>query len=238
MAEGIYEKYTSTSVLAGVDVKEFTAWSTKYFVKNILPHFPPSRQIRILEIGCGYGRYLRTLLDQGYSDVYGIDISEEQIRFAREHMGVDAVEQVDALDFLRSTKHSYDVILLLDVMEHLEVNYSIELLRNIYSVLNKGGKLIIQVPNGITPLTPIYFSDITHHRAYSVNSMSQSLRMGGFSKFKHFPISSNISGVPALIRQVFWVCLIKPLIYAYLLLGHGNTMAGIYTSNLLTVAAK
>lgn len=238
MAEGIYENYTSTSVLAGVDVKQFTAWSTKYFTKNILPHFPPSKEIRVLEIGCGYGRYLRALLDRGYANVYGIDISEEQIRFARENMHISSVEQVDALDYLDRTTHTYDVVLLLDVMEHLEVSYSIELLRKIHGVLNKGGKLIIQVPNGITPLTPIYFSDITHHRAYSVNSMSQSLRMGGFSQFKHFPISSNVSGVPALIRQFFWVVLIKPLIYTYLLLGHGNTMAGIYTSNLLTVAVK
>jgi 2-polyprenyl-3-methyl-5-hydroxy-6-metoxy-1,4-benzoquinol methylase len=146
MAEGIYENYTSTSVLAGVDVKQFTAWSTKYFTKNILPHFPPSKEIRVLEIGCGYGRYLRALLDRGYANVYGIDISEEQIRFARENMRISSVEQVDALDYLHHTEHSYDVVLLLDVMEHLEVNYSIELLRKIYGVLNKAANSSSRCP--------------------------------------------------------------------------------------------
>jgi cyclopropane fatty-acyl-phospholipid synthase-like methyltransferase len=39
---------------------------------------------RILDLGCGYGKYSIIFVEDGASDVVGIDISEEQIRLARD----------------------------------------------------------------------------------------------------------------------------------------------------------
>lgn len=240
MKADIYKNYTSTSVLTGVDVEAFTKWSHKYFTAFILPHLPKDKQTRILEIGCGYGRYTSLLVNKlGYKNTIGIDISEEQIDFAKNHYHLTTVLKADALQYLQENSlEKYDIVILMDVLEHLELTYSIDLLRQINNSLNPGGKLIIQVPNGLSPMKPIFFGDVTHVRAFTVNSMSQILRMGGFNAFKNFRIPPLVHNAKSLIHRIVWTTLVHPLLYLFVLLSHGSPAGGIYSSNLLTVANK
>lgn len=225
-------------MLTNVREADFTEWSVKYFKKNILPHFPPGKNIHVLEIGCGYGRYTKFISEQGFASVYGIDISEEQINYAKHKIGLSNVELADAVEYLERQPKKFDVVLLMDVMEHLELDYSILLLQNIYRSLSPKGRLIIQVPNGMAPLSPPFHSDVTHKRAYSPGSMSQSLRMGGFSLFRHYPLPPSPQGILSSIRRIIWLLLLNPAIKLFLLLANGGTAGGIYTSNLLTIAEK
>ena len=41
---------------------------------------------RVLDLGCGTGRHVRALLDEGF-DAYGADVSEDMLRQARAHVG-------------------------------------------------------------------------------------------------------------------------------------------------------
>lgn len=233
----IYENYTSTSVLTNVDEVKLTKWSYQYFNEYVLKHLGANKDISVLEIGCGYGRYTKAMMDSGFTNVKGIDISREQIQYAREKLGIKNVELADALEYLTSEK-KYDVILLMDVLEHLELQYAITLLSKIYASLKGGGKLIIHVPNGLAPLTPPFHGDVTHVRSYSVNSMSQILRMSGFKEFRHLPLPPLITGIASFIRRVLWTFILNPMIKAFLLVANGGTSGGIYTSNLLTIAYK
>lgn len=233
----LYENYTSTSVLNGVNEVELTKNSSIYFKKNILKHLPNNQRINILEIGCGYGRYTKTMDELGYKNVKGIDISKEQINYAENVLGLKNVEVADALEYLDKNE-KYDLIFLMDVLEHLESNYAVLLLRKIYNNLNTNGKFIIHVPNGLAPLSPPFYGDITHVRAFSVDSMSQILRMAGFNSFNHFPLPPLVVGIKSFIRRAVWSLVINPLIKAFLKISNGSTSGGIYTSNLLTVATK
>ena len=237
MGIDLYENYTSTSVLSGVNEVELTKWSAKYFKKNFLKHLGNEKNIQILEIGCGYGRYTKTILNLGYQNITGIDISREQILYAQEKLGLNNVQVADAVEFLDQEK-KYDVIILMDVLEHLELTYAILLLRKIQANLRENGRFIIHVPNGLAPLTPPFHGDVTHIRAFSVDSMSQILRMAGFKEFKHFALPPLITGFTSLIRRTLWSGVINPLIKAFMLIANGGTSGGIYTSNLLTVAYK
>lgn len=236
----VYKNYTSTSVLTGIDVDKFTKWSHRYFKAYILPHIPTNKECRILEIGCGYGRYT-TLLSNvlHYKNTIGIDISEEQIAFARSNFGLTNVFKADALEYLRTnSSEKYDVVILMDVLEHLELAYAVELLQQINLSLDRGGKLIIQVPNGLSPLKPIFYGDVTHVRAFSVNSMSQILRMAAFEDFKSYAIPPLVHNVRSLLHRIIWSTLISPLIYVFVVLSHGSSVGGVYSSNLLSVANK
>jgi 2-polyprenyl-3-methyl-5-hydroxy-6-metoxy-1,4-benzoquinol methylase len=237
----IYKNYTSTSVLTGVDVEKFTGWSQKYFRAYILPHIPKNTSCRILEIGCGYGRYTMLLTSiLGYKNTVGIDISEEQIDYAKKNYNLKNVFKTDAIEYLKnnSASNKYDVVILMDVLEHLELNYAVEMLLHVNSVLDTGGKLIIQVPNGLSPMKPIFYGDVTHVRAFSVNSMSQILRMGGFNSFANYAIPPLGHNLKSLLHKIFWKVFIHPLIFIFVTLSHGNPAGGIYSSNLLTVAYK
>ena len=237
MKEGHYKNYTSTSVLAGIDVKKFSAWSHKYFKAFILPHISKDRKSKILEIGCGYGRYTEYLTKVlGYENVIGIDISEEQIEFARKNFNLTNVLQADALEYLDSHQDKFNTIILMDVLEHLELDYAVRLLKKIKDSILPNGKLIIQVPNGLSPLKPIFYGDVTHVRAFSVGSMSQILRMAGFSQFQHAPLPPLVHGVKSFVQRALWSLVVNPSVYIFVTLSHGNPAGGIYSSNLLTVA--
>lgn len=241
MNNEFYKNYTTTSVLTGVDVEKFTNWSHRYFKAYMLPHLPKNKDCNILEIGCGYGRYTSLLTNTlGYTNVVGIDISEEQIDFAKNNFKLNNVFKADALEYLQknSTSVKYDVIIVMDVLEHLELSYGLELFRQMHRSLGKDGKVIIQVPNGLSPLKPIFYGDVTHIRAFSVNSMSQFLRMAGFSNFKNFALPPLIHNAKSLLHRIIWSTVIHPLLYVFVTLSHGNSAGAIYSSNLLTVATK
>lgn len=238
MSDDLYKRYTSTSVFIGQDEKKLTDWSLKYFNHNILPHLPEDRGAVILDIGCGYGRYLLALKEKDYKKVIGIDVSEEQVNYATKKLGLENVTVADAIDVLNKETKEYDAVLLLDVIEHLEVDYSIQLLSKIYKSLKSGGVLILQAPNAISPLAVHRHWDITHKRAYTVHSLEQSLMLAGFSQIQHYPLPPFIHNFKSVLRLMLWSGFINPLVKAYMLIANGDRMGGVYTSNILSVAKR
>lgn len=236
--KNLFEKYTSTVVLANADEAALTRTSTRNFARNILPMLPVNREARILDIGSGYGRYLMALDLAGYGNVYGIDLSDEQIAYAQERLGVGNCARADALEFLNDKSGVYDAILLLDVMEHLDVTYAIDLCRAVHRALRLGGVFIVQVPNGLSPLCPHLYADVTHQRAFTTDSVEQMLRIGGFDNFQHAATPTPVHGLKSLVRRTVWEVIINPLLKAYFLVVVGSTLGGIYTPNLLTVTKK
>ena len=234
----VYQNYTSTSVLHNVDEERFTKRRIAFFNQNILRHIPRDRELAILDCGCGYGSYLKALRDNGYLNVTGIDISEEQIDYAREKLGMTRVFHADAFAFLAEKPSAFAVILLLDVLEHLETEKSIELVELARRALSKGGALILQVPNGLSPFSINYWGDITHRRAYSIKSMEQTLLMGGFRRFEHYSCPPPVCSAKSFLLSISWNALISPLIKCFFYAAVGTAAGGIYTPNLLSVAHK
>lgn len=96
---------------------------------------------RLLEVGCAYGFLLDFLRSKGW-EVTGIEISPLSSSYARDqlHLKVHTgtVESVDL------PTGSFDVVLLLDVLEHLHRPF--DTLRCIRSLLAPGGILVVQCP--------------------------------------------------------------------------------------------
>lgn len=234
----LYDRYTSSTVLTNYTEREFTKWGNLCFKKQVFPFFPKARSSKVLEVGCGYGRYLLTLQELGYTELCGIDISKEQIEIGKEELHLKNLHLADALEFLRIETQMYDAILMLDVLEHLELEYSIALTQEAHKHLNPNGVLIIQVPNALSPMSPIRYGDLTHKRAYTVTSLEQLLVLGGFSHTNYHPLPPIVHGLKSAIRRTAWDLLISPLIKAYFLFACGSKMGNIYTPNLLVVAKK
>lgn len=74
---------------------------------------------QILEIGCGEGFVLRALRDAGVRcPMRGVDFSESAIAEARERVP-DAVFEVQDAAKLAADGQRYDVVLMIEVLEHL-----------------------------------------------------------------------------------------------------------------------
>lgn len=235
----LYEGYAAATALSDTEVSHLLAWGGQYFEHLIRPHFGTrSKDLRILEIGCGNGRFVKYLEDQGYTNAEGIDISQDQITFAREKFALTSVSVQDTLPYLRRKKKKYDVIYLMDVVEHLELEYLVELGRCIHEKLAPGGRLIMQAPNGLAPLSPNRFSDVTHLRAYTSYSFTQLQKMFGFEKVHNYELPPFVHGLKSRVRRTAWSLLLKPAIKLYMLLANGDTMDSIYTANILSVGVK
>lgn len=97
---------------------------------------------RLLDVGCGAGRYLQLMRALGWN-VIGVDTSSEAIRVARDVVGLEAhVGDVRDLGLLEA---SFDAVTLAHTLEH--VPEPVDALRELRRVTRRGGRLAIVVPN-------------------------------------------------------------------------------------------
>jgi len=224
-------------MLAEGDPRAALAWGKVHFQKCILPHIPSSRKIRILDCGCGYGRMLKALREFGYQNVVGVDCSLEQVQYAQQILGLQGVNCADAVEFLKELESFFDVILILDVLEHLGVDQTIELLKIARQRMAPGGVIVIQVPNALCPMNLYRYLDITHQRAYSVNSLSQTLRLAGYADFTFYPIPPVSFGWRGRFRNWLWRLILNPVIHGLMWAIHGSIAGNIFSGNLLAVVS-
>ena len=94
---------------------------------------------KILDAGCGEGRFSRYFIENGY-DITGMDFSEEYVRVAKKNLkkGKFVVGSVTRIPF---KDNSFDYIFSVDVFQHIP---DLEkALAETYRVLKKEGSLII-----------------------------------------------------------------------------------------------
>eukprot|EP01132_Coremiostelium_polycephalum_P003964 gene3964-4958_t len=140
---GVYDKYMSYED-NGVNYLE---WPT---MKKMLPDL---KGLTILDLGCGFGRFIQIALDGGASKVIGVDLSETMLAEAKKQF----------------KDHSSQVSLHLDMMENFSKyvpegtvdlvvsSYAIQyvkeygqLCKDVYKCLKPGGRFILST------LHPIY----------------------------------------------------------------------------------
>src|SRR5579871_1497518 len=121
----LYRRYVSTYKGAGDPGLE--AWLAKWCETRYLPWLSPVvRHDRVLEIGCGSGRLLDQLKAHGFSNVEGIDVSQEQVDAARRR-GTN-VMCGDVFDVLDHTSAAFGAIVAIDVVEHFTKSELLRLL--------------------------------------------------------------------------------------------------------------
>lgn len=203
----LYESYVSSGQAGtiGTDPDE-TFRSRRAYIQHVIEHhFPPHRAAKILDVGCGHGAFLHFLAKAGYRHAYGIDTSDEQIAKARS-LGIANAYCHSAFDYLRGSPDAeLDVVLLFDILEHLESQELFDMLDEVYRVLRPGGVCLIHVPNGegISGMG-IRYGDLTHSRAFTQNSARQMLKAAGFSCIICLEERPIPHGVKSLVRRLIW----------------------------------
>lgn len=101
------------------------------------------RNGRILEAGCGMGRWVVWLRRKGFN-VTGFDLSAAALRQVRAHAPGTPVAQTD-LFAIPAAAARFDAVLSLGVVEHAE-DGPLPALRELRRVLRPGGVLLLSVP--------------------------------------------------------------------------------------------
>jgi SAM-dependent methyltransferase len=203
----------------------------------IARYMPADRRARIVDLGCGDGMLLHFLAAAGYDNAFGVDVSGEQVARAR-RWGLDEVQQ-DSIDgFLqRSGDGSADVVLLLDVLEHLTREDLFKTLDGVYRLLRAGGVCIAHLPNaeGVYGMR-VRYSDLTHEQAFTAKSASQMFRAVGFADVRCHEDTPVVHGLTSAIRWLLWTCGTVP--HRVLLAAETGETRFILSQNLFVRAGK
>lgn len=101
-----------------------------------------ARPGRLLDVGCGYGFFLKEMAQRGWQ-AEGIEISITGLRYARDYLGLDVSDQ--PLPRADWPDGCYDVITLFYVIEHLPDPMAA--LKEAHRLLRPGGLLLLRWPH-------------------------------------------------------------------------------------------
>lgn len=204
----LYNRYTTTSALANVDVNQTLDWTKAYMKDNFSAFLPRDKSARILEIGCGYGRNLLALQALGYTNTQGIDLSGEQVSYAQHTLGLGQVQQADALEWLQQAEPGFACILLIDVLEHLDLD------------------------------TLMALGDLTHVRAFTSQSLQQFFSSVGLDMIASDSALPARRGVGLLRRWLWRLVFNPGFSLLFFLLHGRATFTTVFTANILAVGHK
>lgn len=206
-----------------------------FFSWIISKHLPEDRNVRILDLGCGHGAFLHFLSRAGYKNIRGIDISPEQIETAQKlgitEASLGSLEQI--LDEERDG--CVDVVIAMDILEHLTKDEMFHTLDNIRRVLKPSGTCLAHVPNaeGLYGMR-IRYGDITHEQAFTPTSARQIFRTVGFSKVNCYEDKPVVHGVKSFARRVIWDA--GTLYHRVLLTAETGGASAVLSQNMLIKA--
>jgi len=121
----------------------YSKYPAKGLEKELLQHFPGhpedlyEKESRILDIGCGNGRFLHVLRTVGFKNVMGIDpYCEKDILYAN---GLRILKKS-----IRNITGEFDLVMLHHSFEHMP--NPLETLRDVSRLLSKNGYCVIRIP--------------------------------------------------------------------------------------------
>jgi SAM-dependent methyltransferase len=141
----IYDDGYGGEYLEGVMHSEAFAQARFDMVLHVLGEVVPSLLARegrrVLDVGCGSGRFLALLGRSGWRTV-GVEMSPPLASYAREQMGLEVIEH----DFLSTPPVGrFDLVTMFHVIEHFVD--PVAAIRQARKLLDHGGAVYIETPN-------------------------------------------------------------------------------------------
>jgi SAM-dependent methyltransferase len=212
--ESLYslEYYDGSDVGYGGYVENYEKYNrifTKLFNRRAADIEPFRGQSRLLEVGCAHGFLLNHLRKLNWRAT-GVEVSPVAAGYAARVLGLDVF--CGKLEDARFDDCSFDVVLLLDVLEHLHRPF--ETLAEIGRILTPGGVLVVQCPwelthweeraeaflKGMKPCTIVPDAVPAHLYFFGPAKLEAFLKKGGFTTFKRQ--SGNYGSIRRHIKPV------------------------------------
>jgi SAM-dependent methyltransferase len=162
--------------------------------KAFFKHFPSNVRGKLLDVGCGDGRFLRYAKEQGF-EVWGIDFDKKSVENVKRNLGIDTVFAMSLEEFYEYAKErglKFDVITFFEVLEHQDKPR--EFLEMVKGLLKEGGYIAGSVPKRGRLYVEIgwkYFDwDYSPHHflRFSKSSLEKALNFAGFKDIEVYKL--------------------------------------------------
>lgn len=186
--------------LAEIENKHWWFISRQYLIKAILEKIDLKHVEKCLDIGCGVGgnmNFMKTYCEQ----ITGLDISDVAINLAREKWPEFNFIQGDANKLSSIYKaNTFDLVTIFNVMYHKWIVNDVDLLKQIYSILQPGGYLILTEPAFMHLWRNHDVQDMGKKR-YTMKELNLLMNDAGFKPvFKTY--FNSVSYLPALFLAI------------------------------------
>ena len=146
--------------------------SATHYNQWIFSWIQPYLKGRTLEVGCGNGNFT-SLMAPGCSELVAVDLNAEYVAQTKVRLAEYGHVRVIAADATQlDYDQTFDTIILLDVLEHIEDD--VDLLRRLRRLLVPNGTLLLKVP-AIAPLYNSLDKAVGHYRRYTPESLRQTI---------------------------------------------------------------
>jgi 2-polyprenyl-3-methyl-5-hydroxy-6-metoxy-1,4-benzoquinol methylase len=178
--------------------------------KAFFKYFPSNVRGKLLDVGCGDGRFLKHAKEQGF-EVWGIDFDKKSVESVKRNLGIDTVFAMSLEEFYEYAKEKnlkFDVITFFEVLEHQDKPR--EFLEMVKGLLKEGGYIAGSVPNRERLFVGMdwkYFhGDYPPHHflRFSKSSLEKALIFSGFKEVEVYKLDFPfIELFPYLEKKLF-----------------------------------
>lgn len=208
----------------------------RFNIENILSGI---KNPTILEIGPGVGEFEYFLNSKNIKDIDIADNDRDVLSYVFNKYKVKNSILIKNPKDVSKKLRNYDIIFLMQVLEHIPVPSFNQFLKTLYSHLNKNGFLIIIVPNANNPLgLTERYADIQHTISFTTQSLRDLSNLVPFRNseitIKGFEIPPY--GIVNLIRKI-----LQKLLHAFLILLmaiNGGVFYKTMTPNIMMIVKK
>lgn len=142
----------------------------------------------VLDLGCGFGWFELNALARGVKKIIGTEISEEDLKTAKENIKDKKVEfLIVKAPLLPFSDETFDTVVAWEVIEHLPRDSEEVMFSEVNRVLKPEGTFYLSTPfNSFfsTILDPAWW--LIGHRHYSMNQIEKFANENGFRIDKNF----------------------------------------------------
>ena len=180
---------------------------------DILERLLSSKSKRVLDIGSGPGFFLRRAKQRGWQ-ILGIEPSPIAYNYSKKQNVPTIQKFFYEVDINQIGK--FDAIHTFDVLEH--VNDPTSILKKSYSLLKRGGVIVVEVPNDFNPLQKLAQKALKK-KEWWITFYSWSKTSGNIQHLNYF----NFSSISDLLKRIGFKIIIKDATFPlefFLLMGH------------------
>ena len=163
------------------ETPEHQAEMSAFYRRVLGQHLPADKSAAVLDVGCGGGYALTALREMGFTHLTGVESDVGQVASCVKK-GLSVELAADTIAFLRQRAGQFQLLLCLDVLEHVPHDVQLPFAAALAGALTPGGRLICTVPNANSTLAGRWrYIDWTHHCSFTEHSLDLLLHSAGFA---------------------------------------------------------